>query len=78
MLQTLLKFDYRIELHYSQTSSHRESSRELFDYRIELHYSQTFLHIMWHHNEFDYRIELHYSQTSNFETTPLRAVQVLG
>ncbi len=37
----LLKFDYHMKLHYSQTEYYTAGVKREFDYHMKLHYSQT-------------------------------------
>ena len=60
---TLFVFEYRLNLHYSQTEQKRELYHPEFEYRLNLHYSQTHLREVDGVRTFEYRLNLHYSQT---------------
>ena len=63
------KFDYHMNLHYSQTSLIGFFVGFQFDYHMNLHYSQTGSYIRSDNVRFDYHMNLHYSQTIPARTT---------
>ena len=76
------KFEYHLNLHYSQTVQGAEVFSPQFEYHLNLHYSQTEnIHLVGY-SMFEYHLNLHYSQTSNFKgkahrTTIRRKIQTV-
>ena len=67
---TSKKFEYYLNLHYSQTSDETGEGGVEFEYYLNLHYSQTTTTLGRITRRFEYYLNLHYSQTraDGFET----------
>ena len=69
-LQKAKKFQYPLNLHYSQTISAHGCTGIKFQYPLNLHYSQTREYARFEYFSFQYPLNLHYSQTHPYTLKP--------